>query len=155
MDGYGIRAAQALGAVAAQLGTAFVVCPESAASDAHRAALTGAGGRHTAMTRAISGRPARCAGNAFTAIPDAGAPAYPVAYDAGKALHAAATAHGEHGYGAHWAGQGAPLVRTLPPPTSWRCSRRSTGGAVDPPRACPYRPSQTSPSRKRTWRRSR
>ena len=36
------------------------------------------------------------------------------AYDAGKALNAAAKAKGEHGYGAQWAGQGAPLARALP-----------------------------------------
>ena len=39
MDGQGIRAALDLGAVAAQLGTAFVLCPESAASAGYRAAL--------------------------------------------------------------------------------------------------------------------
>ena len=33
--------------------------------------------------------------------------------DAGKALHAAAKAAGEFGYGARWAGQGAPLARAL------------------------------------------
>ena len=41
-------------------------------------------------------------------------PAYPVAYDAGKALHVAAKTQGEFGFGAQWAGQGAPLARTLP-----------------------------------------
>lgn len=41
-------------------------------------------------------------------------PAYPIAYDAGKALHAAAKAKSEFGYGAQWAGQGAPLARALP-----------------------------------------
>ena len=41
-------------------------------------------------------------------------PDYPIAYDAGKALHAAAKAAGESGYGAQWAGQGAPLCRSLP-----------------------------------------
>ena len=35
-------------------------------------------------------------------------------YDAGKALNAAAKANGEPGYGAQWAGQGAPLARALP-----------------------------------------
>ena len=40
-------------------------------------------------------------------------PAYPIAYDAGEALHAAARAKGEFGYGAQWAGQGAPLARSL------------------------------------------
>ena len=41
-------------------------------------------------------------------------PAYPLAYDAGKALNAAAKNHGEGGFGAQWAGQGAPLARSLP-----------------------------------------
>ncbi|MEC3911117.1 hypothetical protein U5A82_11750 [Sphingobium sp. CR2-8] len=42
------------------------------------------------------------------------APDYPVAYDAGKALNQAAKLAGDGGYGAQWAGQGAPLVRSLP-----------------------------------------
>ena len=45
------------------------------------------------------------------AIPD-----YPIAYDAGKALHTAAKAKGEFGYGAQWAGQAAPLARAMPIP---------------------------------------
>lgn len=117
MDGRGIRAALDLGAVAAQLGTAFVSCPESSADEAYRAALLGEGGRHTVMTAAISGRPARCLSNRFTEWAVAGSratPAYPIAYDAGKALNAAARAAGEFGFGAQWAGQGAPLSRTLP-----------------------------------------
>ena len=43
-----------------------------------------------------------------------GAAAYPRAYDAGKALNAAAKAKGETGYGAQWAGQAAPLARSMP-----------------------------------------
>ena len=117
MDGQGVRAALSLGAVAAQLGTAFIACPESAADPAYRAALRSDAAHHTVMTRAVSGRPARCLRNRFTAwgegvggqVPD-----YPVAYDAGKALNAAAKAHKEGGYGAQWAGQGAPLARSLP-----------------------------------------
>lgn len=118
MDGAGIAAALDLGAVAAQLGTAFVVCPESAADEAYRAALIGPGAYHTTMTSLISGRPARALPNRFTALIDRQAdrlpPDYPIAYDAGKALHVAAKAHGEHGFGAHWAGQGAPLARVMP-----------------------------------------
>ncbi len=41
-------------------------------------------------------------------------PDYPIAYDAGKALHAAGKAKGEFGFGAQWAGQGAPLSRAMP-----------------------------------------
>lgn len=118
MDGAGIAAALALGAFAAQLGTAFIACPESSADAGFRAALFSPAAEHTVMTTAISGRPARCLANRFTefgtnieanAIPD-----YPIAYDAGKELHAVAKRAGEFGYGAQWAGQGAPLARSLP-----------------------------------------
>lgn len=118
MDGAGIAAALALGAAAAQLGTAFIACPESQADARYRAALASSSAYHTVMTRVISGRPARCLANRFTAwgegIADADVPAYPVTYDAGKALHAAAKIADEWGYGAYWAGQGAPLARALP-----------------------------------------
>jgi nitronate monooxygenase len=118
MDGAGIAACLMLGAGAVQLGTAFVACPESAADAGYRAALLGPSSQHTVVTTAISGRPARCLANRFTALgEDVGAtavPDYPIAYDAGKALHAAAKAAGESGYGAQWAGQGAPLARSLP-----------------------------------------
>jgi nitronate monooxygenase len=124
MDGAGIAAALRLGAVAAQLGTAFVACPESAASPAFRAALLTGDAARTVMTASISGRPARSLANRFTALaeelsartPPLTPPDYPIAYDAGKALHAAAAARGEHGYGAQWAGQGAPLARALAAP---------------------------------------
>ncbi|WP_174293051.1 NAD(P)H-dependent flavin oxidoreductase [Sphingomonas bacterium] len=118
MDGAGIAAMLALGALAAQLGTAFIACPESGADDAYRAALTGPGAYHTTLTKLISGRPARALANRFTALMqslgDHLPPDYPIAYDAGKALHAAAKAKGEHGFGAQWAGQGAPLARAMP-----------------------------------------
>ena len=118
MDGAGIAAMLTLGAAAAQLGTAFVACPESSADAGYRAALLGPPAGHTVMTAAISGRPARCLANRFTALATGvereGIPDYPIAYDAGKALHAAASAAGEFGYGAQWAGQGAPLARSRP-----------------------------------------
>jgi nitronate monooxygenase len=118
MDGAGIAAALRLGARAAQLGTAFIACPESDADAGHRRALASNAAYHTVMTRAISGRPARCLSNRFTAlgadIAPRRIPPYPIAYDAGKALNSAAKAAHEAGYGAQWAGQGAPLVRELP-----------------------------------------
>jgi nitronate monooxygenase len=118
MDGAGIAAALRLGASAAQLGTAFIACPESHADAGYREALAGDAALHTVMTRAISGRPARCLRNRFTLL-GAGIsphqiPAYPSAYDAAKLLNAAAKASHESGYGAQWAGQGAPLARELP-----------------------------------------
>jgi len=118
MDGAGIAAVLALGAQAAQLGTAFVACPESAADAAYRERLTGANPPRTALIRAISGRPARGFVNRLYALeqtadrPDL--PAYPVTYDAGKAINAAAKAKGNSDYAAQWAGQAAPLARAMP-----------------------------------------
>jgi nitronate monooxygenase len=118
MDGAGIAAALALGAQAAQLGTAFVACPETSIDEGYRAAILSDQAQHTILTSAISGRPARAMMNRFTELGrDANLPAtpqYPIAYDAGKALHAAAKAKGEFGYGAQWAGQAAALARSLP-----------------------------------------
>lgn len=114
MDGAGVAAALALGAAAAQLGTAFILCDESLADAGYRAALAGDPAGHTVMTRAVSGRPARCLANRFTAISADGVPDYPIAYDLGKALNAAARAQGDYGFGAQWAGQGAPLARSMP-----------------------------------------
>lgn len=117
MDGAGIAAALQLGACAVQMGTAFILCPESAASQAYRAELQGDSAQLTAITAAISGRPARGMFNRLHQLGRdyAGAlPAYPMVYDAGKALHQVASAQGSSDYAAHWAGQGAPLARAMP-----------------------------------------
>ena len=70
------------------------------------------------MTRAISGRPARSIKNRFTDfginMPNNNIPDYPIAYDAGKALHAAAKNKGEHGFGAQWAGSQVKRIRPMP-----------------------------------------
>ena len=114
MDGQGVRAALDLGAIAAQLGTAFVVTDESAADEHHRAAI--ARGEGTTMTTSISGRPARSARNRYTELAElvgVDVPHYPLTYDVGKALNAAAKEKGEGGFGAHWAGQAAALARPM------------------------------------------
>ncbi|MGB3829123.1 MAG: nitronate monooxygenase [Ornithinimicrobium sp.] len=116
MDGHGVRSMIGLGAAAVQMGTAFVACPESSADDAFRSALAGPGADHTTMTTAISGRPARCVANRFTAWASdqvLAPPEFPRAFDASNALKAAARAAGDLGFGAHWAGQGAPLHRPM------------------------------------------
>jgi len=116
MDGRDVRAVLNMGAMAAQMGTAFVGCDESAADAAYRAALFSDAASHTVMTRVISGRPARCLSNGFTALDqgrDALVPDYPRAYDAGKALNQAAKSAGDGTYGAQWAGQGAPRARAI------------------------------------------
>ncbi|WP_293574422.1 nitronate monooxygenase [Phaeobacter sp.] len=117
MTGADIRQSLDAGAVAAQLGTAFVGCPESSADEGYRAALLASSGA-TVMTPAISGRPARCLTNRFTAWADQHSdlpvPDYPMAYDVGKALNAAAKSAGVTGFGAQWAGSGAARARAVP-----------------------------------------
>ena len=58
-DGRGMVAALALGAAAVQLGTAFLLCPESKILPPHRAALRTARDDSTVLTNVFSGRPAR------------------------------------------------------------------------------------------------
>ncbi|WP_052469341.1 NAD(P)H-dependent flavin oxidoreductase [Pseudomonas massiliensis] len=114
MDGAGIRACLELGASAVQLGTAFIGCPESAANESYRQALVGPRGLCTRITTAISGRPARGLVNRNFSLGCSGIPDYPLAYDAQKALAAAASAAGSTDFAVQWAGQGAPLARRLP-----------------------------------------
>jgi nitronate monooxygenase len=118
MDGAGIAAALRLGAVAAQLGTAFIACPESEADEGFRATLMSDAANHTFMTGMISGRPARCLRNAYAEMSPNGCHChrlqYPIPYAAAKALHAVAKAAGDYSYGPYWAGQGATLARALP-----------------------------------------
>lgn len=118
MDGFGVKAAIEAGAAAVQLGTAFVLCPESSANEAYREALKSERAADTRLTKVLSGRPARGIVNRLIEYGEAEqspAPAdYPVAYDAAKRLNAAASKLGNHEFAAHWAGQGAPLARELP-----------------------------------------
>ncbi len=114
MDGAGIRAALELGAAGVQLGTAFVLCPESSANAAYREALQSERAFDTAITANISGRPARGLVNRLYADPGVRLPDYPLVYDGIKALQALAASQGCHDFAAQWAGQGAPLARALP-----------------------------------------
>jgi len=121
MDGQGVKAVLDLGACAAQLGTAFILCPESAADASYRANLQSARAASTKLTTVLSGRPARGMVNQLITHGEArGAPVpadYPVTYDATKHLHALASQQGKHEFAANvaaqWAGQGAPLARAL------------------------------------------
>ena len=116
-NGAGIAAALVMGAAGAQLGTAFVSSLESAAPPAHHEAITGTPGHATVVTRAVSGRPARGIANRLTremAGRDTEVPAYPVAYDAGKAVSAAAKSAGNRDFSVFWAGQAGPLNRRMP-----------------------------------------
>lgn len=114
MEGGDVARVLAAGATAAQLGTAFLDCTESAADAGYRAALRDETMRPPVLTPVLSGRPARCLRNRYVAFGEAAQaklPDYPVAYDVAKQLNAAAKASGESGFGAHWAGSGVARLR--------------------------------------------
>jgi nitronate monooxygenase len=113
VDGPAIAAVLVAGAEAAQLGTAFLRCPEAGTSPAHREALTAY--RETAITRAFSGRRARGLVNRFLVEHTATAPAaYPAVHHLTTPLRAAARQAGDPDVPNLWAGQGHPLVESVP-----------------------------------------
>ncbi|MBL8474326.1 MAG: nitronate monooxygenase [Rhodocyclaceae bacterium] len=117
MDGRGIAAAQVLGACAAQLGTAFLCCDESAISAAWKRGLRAAGDASTRVTRAFSGRHARGVANAFMDAlrpHEHELPPYPVHNALTADLRAAAARQDRPEYISLWAGQGVPMLRALP-----------------------------------------
>ncbi|MGE7780843.1 nitronate monooxygenase [Peribacillus sp. NPDC097264] len=115
MDGKDISGVLAAGAVAAQLGTAFLCCPESGASPAHKAALHNPRFTDTAITRAFSGRRARGLVNRFLMEYDRVAPAtYPYVHHMTKQMRKVAGQKGEPELMALWAGEGYKRSRTLP-----------------------------------------
>jgi nitronate monooxygenase len=117
MDGAGIAAALALGAQLAQLGTAFVPCPESGAPQAHKDALLAAREDDTCITEKFSGKPARGLANRFTkemAAKNAPPLAFPAQNGVTGKLRQASAKAGKPDFVALWAGQAAPLSRGLP-----------------------------------------
>ncbi|MTE18998.1 nitronate monooxygenase [Streptomyces sp. TRM43335] len=115
MRGEQIAAVLAAGATAAQLGTAFLACPESGAHELHKRALTDVAFPRTELTRAFTGRPARGLVNRFMAEHGAHAPAaYPQVQRLTTPLRRAAVAAGDAQALPLWAGQGHRLARPLP-----------------------------------------
>lgn len=112
-DGRGLAAALALGAAGAQIGTAFLACPEAVVHPLHREALRSARAEQTTVTRAFTGRPARALRNRAT--DEAGE--HPLPFPAQMSLSAplaAAWAERESSdFLPMWAGQAAPLAREL------------------------------------------
>jgi nitronate monooxygenase len=108
-----VREVLAAGAVAAQIGTAFMLCPEAGTSEAHRAAIARPGA--TRLTRAFSGRRARGIVNAFMEDHDAEAPsAYPEVHHLTSPIRAAARAAGDADAINLWAGTAHELAMDIP-----------------------------------------
>jgi nitronate monooxygenase len=115
MDGAGIAAALALGAQAAQLGTAFLACPESGASSLHKQTLLAAREDTTLITEKFSGKPARGLANRFMHdMAGAAQLAFPAQNTLTGKLRSASAQAGKPDCVAMWAGQAAPLARALP-----------------------------------------
>jgi nitronate monooxygenase len=111
--GAAIAAVLTAGAAAAQMGTAFLGCPEAGTAAVHRQAL--AGSAPTAMTRAFTGRLARGIRNRFLDRHSAAAPAaYPELHHLTAPLRQAGRAAGDPGLVNLWAGQTYELGRQLP-----------------------------------------
>ena len=114
MDGRGVAAALALGAAAAQMGTAFLLADEAATSAPWRAAIEAAADDPTRLTRAFSGRHARGVENRFMRElrpAEDDVPAYPVQNRLTGPLRAAAAAAGDAQMLSLWAGQGVKQAR--------------------------------------------
>jgi nitronate monooxygenase len=107
-DAEGVVAALRLGAVAAQIGTAYLLCDEAMTGPVHRAALKSDGAQHTALTNVFTGRPARGIVNRLMRelgpISDC-TPEFPLASAAVAPLRAKAEALGIGDFTSLWAGQ--------------------------------------------------
>lgn len=117
MDGHDIRRALSLGAAAAQLGTAFLVCDESGINAAYKERLLAAQGHPTRLTRAFSGRYARGIDNEFMrmmAAVEREVPAYPIQNALTGAIRSAAAAAGNTEMMSLWAGSEVARSRAMP-----------------------------------------
>jgi nitronate monooxygenase len=107
-----VAAVLAAGAKAAQLGTAFMLCPEAGTTPAHRRAL--AEGTATALTRAFTGRTARGIVNRFMREHDPAPSAYPEIHHLTQPVRAAAREQGDADGFHLWAGQAHRLAEPIP-----------------------------------------
>jgi len=115
MDGEGIAAVLALGAQAAQLGTAFIPCPEAGAPQVYKDSLLNAKEDDTQITEKFSGKPARGLTNRFMKeMATAPQIAFPAQNSLMGKLRQASAKAGRPDFIAMWSGQGAPLARALP-----------------------------------------
>ncbi len=116
-DAQGVAAVMRLGAVGAQIGTAYLLCPEATTSAVHRAALTSDAAKHTALTNVFSGRPARGIVNRLMRergpLSDR-VPAFPLAASAIAPIRAKAEAQGSGDFSPLWAGQNVSGCREIP-----------------------------------------
>lgn len=112
-DGRGVAAAFALGASAAQIGTAYLLTPEASTSPIHREALKNARDDMTRLTNLYTGRPARGLLTRFMREQgpmNAQAPAFPLATGAVTPLRTQAEKNGSGDFSPLWSGEAGALA---------------------------------------------
>ena len=117
MDGADIKRALNAGAVAVQMGTAFLVNDETTISPAYRQRLLTAGDHPTRLTRTFSGRYARGLENRFMremAAVEKKIPAYPIQNALTSPIRAEAAKRGETELMSLWCGTGVGRARQMP-----------------------------------------
>jgi nitronate monooxygenase len=116
-DGRGVAAALTLGASGVQIGTAFLSCPESGVSDAHRRALAEARDTDTVLSLAFSGRPCRLRRSRYVAEmarDPAPMPQFPLALGLSGPLRAVLDTTRSADFQFLLYGQGAAMNRVMP-----------------------------------------
>jgi nitronate monooxygenase len=116
-DARGVAAAFALGAAGVQVGTAYLLCPETTTSDLHRRAIERGDRAVTAITNLFTGRPARAIVNRVMrelGPLSALAPEFPLATGAILPLRAVAERRGSDDFSPLWAGQNITGCRAVP-----------------------------------------
>lgn len=103
-DAAGVESAVARGAVAAQVGTAYLLADEAGTNATHRAALQDPALRETALTRAYTGRWARGLANRFMRDHRDAPAGYPHLHHLTSPLRKAAAAAGDPQVAHLWAG---------------------------------------------------
>lgn len=116
-DATGVQAALALGAAGAQVGTAYLLCPEATTSAVHRRVLQSDAARITAVTNLFTGRPARGIVNRI--MREQGyinglVPPFPLGTTAITPLRRKAEKQGSGDFSPLWAGQNVSNCKEIP-----------------------------------------
>ena len=111
-----VEAVIKLGAAGAQIGTAYLLCPEATTSNVHRTALKSDAARHTTITNLFTGRPARGIVNRLIwelGPMNACAPEFPLAAAAVTPLRVKAESQGSGDFSPLWSGENVSGCREV------------------------------------------
>ncbi|MGG1401635.1 nitronate monooxygenase [Bacillus salipaludis] len=115
MDARGAFAAKCLGAQAVQMGTAFLVCEESGASQVHKETIINASEDQVVLTKAFSGKMARGVNNRFIETikkMEHNLPPYPIQNELTKGIRKASSTSRNPEFMSLWSGQSPRLAKT-------------------------------------------